>query len=325
MPPTLRNGRHGTTARPTPSVTTALLRRRARELDRHLPSAREGNDKGVHQARVASRRLREAIPVLAPSSKARRKAARSTRRVTRTLGAVRELDVALGILDELATRSTIPRNALEDVRGHVVAERERHRESMRRRLDRVDSARLRRRLDALAAAVSEAETQTWREALARRIVHRARRLGRAIDAAGRMYAPEQLHDVRIATKKLRYALELAADARLAGARPLVAPLKRAQDTLGRLHDLQVIQQYVAAVQAAPPARHGADDGGLDIIASALEADCRHLHARYSKQVPSLIELVARCEAGFVDASPRRRQRPAVVPPASLRALVARRL
>ena len=30
-----------------------------------------------------------------------------------------------------------------------------------------------------------------------------------------MYAAEQLHAVRIATKKLRYALELIADARIA--------------------------------------------------------------------------------------------------------------
>ena len=42
-----------------------LLLRRARELERHLPPAVAGDDVGVHQARVASRRLREAVPVLA--------------------------------------------------------------------------------------------------------------------------------------------------------------------------------------------------------------------------------------------------------------------
>ncbi len=39
--------------------------RRARALKRHLPAAIGGDGIGVHQARVASRRLREAVPVLA--------------------------------------------------------------------------------------------------------------------------------------------------------------------------------------------------------------------------------------------------------------------
>ena len=109
-----------------------------------------------------------------------------------------------------------------------------------------------------------------------------------------MYAAEQLHAVRIATKKLRYALELIADARIAAVRPLVNTLKRAQDTLGKLHDLQVIEQHVAAVQALPPARRGAHDGGLKVIARTLADECRHLHGRYIKQVPALLQLLDTC-------------------------------
>ena len=51
--------------RPKPRPTTALLQRRARDLKRHLPAAISGNGHGVHQARVASRRLSETVPVLA--------------------------------------------------------------------------------------------------------------------------------------------------------------------------------------------------------------------------------------------------------------------
>ena len=49
----------------SPRVTTLLLQRLARTLERHLPAAVAGDDTGVHQARVTSRRLREAVPVLA--------------------------------------------------------------------------------------------------------------------------------------------------------------------------------------------------------------------------------------------------------------------
>jgi CHAD domain-containing protein len=121
-----------------------------------------------------------------------------------------------------------------------------------------------------------------------------KRLRQAVQKAGQMYAAEQLHDVRIATKKLRYALELIADARIAAVRPLVNTLKRAQETLGTLHDLQVIEQHVAAVQALPPSRRGAHDGGLKVIARTLADECRHLHGRYIKQVPALLQLLDTC-------------------------------
>jgi CHAD domain-containing protein len=142
-----------------------------------------------------------------------------------------------------------------------------------------------------------------------------------------MYAADQLHAVRIATKKLRYALELIADARLAPVRPLVNTLKRAQETLGKLHDLQVIEQHVAAVQALPPARRGAHDGGLKVVASSLEDACRHLHGRYIKQAPSLLQLIDTCRDTVLPHLARRsrsRQPLKMTNAASPRAAVARR-
>jgi CHAD domain-containing protein len=106
-----------------------------------------------------------------------------------------------------------------------------------------------------------------------------------------MYAPEQLHQVRIAAKKLRYALELAKDAGIRSATARVRAVKRAQDTLGRLHDLQVLQTHVVAVQAAAPGDQSLPDGGLDIVSRALEDECRHLHARYVAGMPKLADVV----------------------------------
>ena len=98
---------------------------------------------------------------------------------------------------------------------------------------------------------SSATTHSWRSALALRIARRARRLDTAIADAGQIYAPEALHDVRIATKKFRYALEIADESAAAPCKETLRVIKRVQDALGRLHDLQILQHHVAAVGAAP--------------------------------------------------------------------------
>ena len=90
---------------------TAALPRRARSLHRYLPLAIKGDDTGVHQAQVASRRLREAVPVLAGTLKNSKagKATRKIRRLTQALGCVQELDVTLHLLDELAASDGLSR------------------------------------------------------------------------------------------------------------------------------------------------------------------------------------------------------------------------
>ena len=303
------DGRHPTTSLPSGGAGTALLQRALGELEAHLPDALGGDPTAVHRARVASRRLREALPVTLPESSVRRKALRGIRRVTRTLGRVREMDVALGVLDELAGRSGIARDALEDVRARIVAERDRRRGKMLHRLRRGRVDKLGRRLQSVAAELETVSAAGGNEALQTRIAGRARRLRRAIDRAGRIYAPEGLHRVRLAVKKLRYALELAGDGGTPSSADSVRTLKRTQDTLGRLHDLQIVQQHAAAVLADPPARYGGSDGGLSLIASALEEECRHLHANYSGQVPALLAVVAECRTGLSRAARPPLERP----------------
>src|SRR4029079_19432585 len=106
----------------------------------------------------------------------------------------------------------------------------------------------------------------------------SRRLLEAMTEAGHLYAPERLHAVRIAAKKLRYSLALAADSGLTQEAAHVRTIKRAQDMLGKLHDLQVLQPHVAAVQAEP--RSGRPREALEDLARHIEGQCRHLHGRY---------------------------------------------
>lgn len=296
--------------RRTAPVTSGLLERRAAGLKRHLPAALEGDVRGVHQARVASRRLREAVPVLTAGVKGSKgkKALGKIRRLTRSLGTVRELDVTLLLLNEMAANDRYPRLALEEVRGRVMAKREKGRALMLKRLDAVNLDKLDRRLGAVSAALAVTQSTEWKTALASRLVKRAKTLSAAVANAGRLYAPEQLHAARIAAKKLRYALELAADV---GAKSAAAPLrtvKRTQETLGRLHDLQVLQRQVGAVQAKPK-RGSLPTSGLEIISRALEDECRHLHALYVGAIPQLQEGIAAVRSAIVPELARQGRRP----------------
>jgi len=241
-----------------------------------------GKDSGVHQARVASRRLREALPTLTEGLRntKSRKAERKVRRITQALGAVRELDVTLHLIDELAERADIPRPALAEVRAQVIEAREQRRKLMLERLDDVDTEKLARRLRSVRQAlVTPGPGHAWRPALASRTVRRARRLEKAIDEAGQIYAPESLHLVRIASKKLRYSLEIADESGVAPCGETLRTLKRAQEALGRLHDLQVLLHHVAAVGAAPRSRRSTPDAGLAVLSRMIEdeigrASCR---------------------------------------------------
>jgi CHAD domain-containing protein len=298
--------RDPTMNRRTVRVTSRLLSRRAAALKRHLPGALQGDARGVHQARVASRRLREAVPVLTAGVKGTKagKARGKIRRLTRALGTVRELDVTVHVLDELAAKATLPRHALEQVRAHVVAERDERRTVMLKRLGQIKLDKLDRRLVSVTEALNEADSEEWRNALGSRLVKRAKALAASMSNAGHMYSPDQLHRVRIAAKKLRYAMELAAEAGSKGAAAPVRLLKRAQDTLGRLHDLQVLQSHVAAVQARP-AVLSLPDAGLEILGRALEEQCRHLHARYVAMVPQVTPILESVRTVIVPQLARR--------------------
>ncbi|NQW03344.1 MAG: CHAD domain-containing protein [Acidobacteria bacterium] len=86
------------------------LTERVQRFSQELPRAGRGDVAGVHRARVASRRLREALPLAAWAGAApvAKRSRRTVRRLTRTLGRVRELDVTAALLDEAASRQGWP-------------------------------------------------------------------------------------------------------------------------------------------------------------------------------------------------------------------------
>src|SRR5262249_23740469 len=136
-------------------------------------------------------------------------------------------------------------------------------------------------------------------ALDARVVGRAARVRALIPTAGSVYVAGQLHDVRIAVKKLRYAAELSEPSEPAETRRLAADLnalKGAQDLLGRLHDLEVLLTWGRDIQAAlvPPDLNVWRE--LGALARTIENECSRLHARFMHECPRLTGIATRMGA-----------------------------
>ena len=300
-----------------------LWRKRLNELSAVWPDFVSGRTTGLHKTRVASRRIREALPIVgasAPPAKVK-KLSKKMRALTRSLGPIRELDVELGILDDKSKTAGAPERAIEMVRREVASRRQALREELAGNAPVGDVKKLLRKLERVGTAV-RAETKgkkgkrqkadrafeaQWRGVLATRLMRRAKALGAAIEDAGPLYAPERLHEVRISIKKLRYALEIARDAGVPASAGLVRLLKRHQERLGHLHDLQMLLKHVRETEASPGVGSRVND--LSAYAESLDRACRRLHAGFVEHRSELSTVVKDVRHQVVPAltTPPRRQ------------------
>ena len=287
------------------ALSVALLRQRLVSLLRAMPAAQAGDEISVHQARVASRRLREALPVLGTTADedALDRAGKRVRRITRALGPVRELDVTLSLLAELDTKQLAPKRAIARVRAAVIEERQKRRRAMLAEIKPSRLEKLRKRLVQVAAPAQRKEpTRTALAEAAAKASERAKRLRAAIDRAGGIYLADRLHRVRIEAKKLRYALEIQRELTQSRASARMNRLKHHQDLLGRVHDLEVLIERTREVQASLPAKNRRAMAELNRLIRALEAECREGHAVYMHGRDQLIKL---CDDVIADASDSR--------------------
>jgi len=281
-----------------------LLQQRVTAIRRMLPGARDGDVRAVHQARVATRRLREALPLIS-AGKSGRRLERVARSLTGVLGTVRELDVALQMLQELTRSNGAPASAIAALRSAISNERLILQREAAKQIDAIDMERLERKaMQALERRAVESGQPVDRRARVlaarRRAARRAQRVEGAVDAAGAIYLPDRLHQVRIAVKKLRYALEIVRDLIRSRAEARIRFLKRMQDLLGRMHDLEVLIARTRGLQAAavPDLQLSAD---LDHLVRRLETEARQLHGRYLAQRRALLDL---CNRVVAAAEPR---------------------
>lgn len=241
----------------------AVVRRQLQEMLVHEAGTRLGEDpEELHDMRVATRRLRAALDLFSSALPARAAVLRDELRwIAGVLGTVRDLDVQLDGMEEIATWSgEWPEaghgTALSHLGSLLEAERE---EARRNLLDALDSARFERLTGALlalarqgpsrrvagariAAAIAVPPLVEERHRAVMTAARRARRSGRAPD----------YHRVRIRTKRLRYSVEFTAALYGTPATTFAKKLSAFQDMLGTMQDAEVASGRLFALATEAP-------------------------------------------------------------------------
>ncbi len=279
----------------------AYLREQHDHLLRHAPGARAGTPESIHQARVAARRLRSLLATTRSlfDDGAVRDVRRELRWLSTELGAARDPWVAGTRLAELLAAEPgelVPGKAAALVEAELEALTATGRATARTALDSGRYAELQARLETLCAAppftakASGKLHKTFRKLLARdesRLRRAVRRL-----PTGSAARDEGLHDVRKASKRLRYAAEFAVDYGAGGGRKRRKILRRAQRTATAARRVQtILGQHQDSVVARALVRDLAVAAGRDGETGFMLG---RLHAREE-------QLAARSEAEFIEA------------------------
>jgi CHAD domain-containing protein len=226
----------------------AMIALQTGELISHDPGTRLGADpEELHQARVATRRLRAilraASPLLDPAWTDSLRAELAW--LGGALGPVRDLDVLLERLrEEIADLEPDERNAAARIPALLEEERASARETMLAGMSTPRYAELLTRLEAAAVAPRGRPSDvTLRDIAAGEF----RKLRKAVRRLPDDPTDDELHGVRIRGKRARYAAELAEGTVGKPAARFVQDAKKLQDVIGAHQDAVVAEQRVRSL------------------------------------------------------------------------------
>jgi CHAD domain-containing protein len=228
-------------------------------LVRHDPVVRLDTDpEGVHQARVATRRLRSDLRTFGPlvDPEATRAIRAELGWLAEALGEARDADV---LLDRIRARVATLGPSEAPAATHVVGALEhRDKEAHAALIEAVRSPRYTALLEVLVDAANAPPLRPEASALAADVLPGLvrdpwRKLRKAVDRAGADAADAVLHGIRIRAKRTRYAAEAVAPVVGETARRFAKAAARLQDELGEHQDAVVAQAWLrgwAAEQAS---------------------------------------------------------------------------
>lgn len=252
-----------------------------RDLFAPYPKALSGDAAGVHDVRVAARRLRVTLALLAvhPEGKRRRRADRIVRGIARALAMSRDLDVGAELFERFLPSGEPARAAYAGLRRSLLTTRARRRRQSRERLLDSDLARLRNDLRFLRAEDS-IDLDTFRARLDAWTIAGGTNVFRQMHLAGRRLRPEALHAARREARRLRYAAEIA-DTLLARDADAGKAWRSLQNEIGRIHDRHVFALWLDA-QRMRAARAGdiARERAARSMGALVRRDALRLHREF---------------------------------------------
>ncbi len=287
-------------------ASTRLLDERAGMLLHHLSGALRGDDEAIHEMRVAGRRLRVILLLLARKPRGRRvrRVRRILKRLIRAAATSRDLDVCLSLFDEHVRAHGLVSGHVRELRRRFHAGRRRDRSRMVDAMQDQDLPALRRDLGTIVARGGErrsavmTRTREARDAMGESLLAGGHTLGERFD-------PDELHDLRRRIRRLRYLAEVVTE--LGGENsPRPRQLRRLQDRLGRIHDAHVLASRLAR-QAIAADGHGGFGRTTRRLQAAFQALSRAHHRAYLDEGPA--DVLKRVLAGMVPAGPATRREP----------------
>jgi CHAD domain-containing protein len=248
------------------------------------PIARIGTDpEGVHQTRVATRRLRSDLKTFRPLlDKAwADRLRRDLRWLADELGTVRDADVLDGhFADTLAANPEIDARGGAELRAHLASARDLDRRRLLAHLADTRAIELFDHLvDAAAAPQIRRRARKPAERMLPPLVETAwRDLRRHVDALDPIPADDDLHEIRILAKRVRYAAEAVAPALGKRAAKFAKAAADIQDSLGDLHDSAIAAEWLAHAADTGLTPPGAFAAGR--VAECLRADASQHRAEW---------------------------------------------
>lgn len=280
----------------TPDSTTIrrtlarLLRKRVKKFVALAPEVRtDANPKTVHDVRVWSRRLQQAVTASFPkprSGKVRR-LRRTPRRVRRMLGEWRNCDVLLEMIArrQRRTRSELKKQAWDLIREHLLKTRDKQVARVEKKLPRQDLVNYAALAQKLIGRPPHESPAILKQRLCDSVQGAWNKWHSVLTRAQETRAANDLHAFRVATKDLRYRTELLYDL---GHKEMKAQLKWLQDlqeALGVWHDRQVLYQAVAEAIARPEVLLNQPQA-VRVLLAELEKN----HSREAEEVEKIFQL-----------------------------------
>ena len=268
-------------------VSNAVVRKQVqaqvRVLRTRTDAVRDEDADGIHDLRVASRRLRA---ILAEhkglfDTRAVRKVRKRARRVTSALGRPRELDVSIEVALRLRNGLHGPaRYAASHLLRQLRGQRAGQSSAIAKTADRVDSPKFRKAVKTLLNSGPKPGKLDLGRA-ARSLRKRYRAVVAAHVAWQEGGTDESLHALRIEFKKLRYTCEIYRGINGGHLDNFIGSLKELQESLGEWHDYCVLRDYAA--EAAPSASAKAEEG-MPLLAEAIEGRRQTLLQEFTAHV-----------------------------------------